>query len=126
MERHHRGLVDHHDVVGQWVGPVVAEPSGRAGAEQSVERRRLRGAQCSRDALGQARVLSLGVHRLGDTCRCLACRRSEGPLRGLDLARSATWCAAASRRAIVRVFPVPGPPATTASRRVKAFAAASR
>ena len=110
-KRHHRGLIDDHQVMGEAVARVVAEAPAGKPAEQPVDRR---GAHAAAD-------------RLLQSCRGLAGRARTGrsaaaalrpPLRA---PRSATTI-----RATVVVLPVPGPPAITARSRSSATAAAVR
>ena len=97
-QRHHRGLVDDHDVVRQPVAAVVAEAAvaARAPAEQAVQRR---GLELEQRAAGSRRSTSsrgrLGVHRLLRAARrpCRSARRGR---------RAAASAAAPARRAARR------------------------
>ena len=83
-ERHHRGLVDDHDVVGQSVAAVVAEAAVGAGlpAEQAVERRRLELEQTCSDPRVDVEAGRLVVDRLREPCGGLAGRGGERDERG--------------------------------------------
>ena len=123
-QRHHRGLVDDHDVVRQPVargrggsgcGVPGRQPSSRCSVEASSRAARADAATAS---------VRLVVHRLAQPRGGLAGRRGERDQRRRS--RSACSSSSATIRATVVVLPVPGPPATTASRRRTAVAAASR
>ncbi len=70
-DRHHRGLVDDHDVVGEPAAAVVAEAAvaARPPAEQAVERDRLQRQQLCTHRRAHIERQRLLVHRLGQPGR---------------------------------------------------------
>ena len=93
-QRHHRRLVDDHDVVGQPVPAVVAEAAVGAGlpAEQAVERRGLELEQPRADCLVDAEPSGFVVDRL---------RESRGGLAGRGGERDERRCVARGERLLL-------------------------
>ena len=126
-QRHHRGLVDDHDVVGaggcrgRGGSGCGCRASSRAGGGASRPRARA----AARGSPGRRRA---APPRRGPPPRagrrpCRSGRRAR-PAAARAPAASACSSSSATMRATVVVLPVPGPPATTASRRSTAAAAA--
>ena len=61
-QRHHRALVDDHDVVGETVAGVVAEAT-RPGSQEPVDGARLQLEQLLSESLGDREAVDLVVHR---------------------------------------------------------------
>ena len=82
-ERHHRRLIDDHDVERQPVAAVVAEAAVGAGlpAEEAVKRRGLELEEPGADRRVDVEPCCLAVHRLGQPCGGLAGRGGEGDER---------------------------------------------
>ena len=120
-------LVDDHDVVGQPLAAVVAEAAvaAWAPAEEPVERRGLQPEKLGADRVvdGQLRLPPRAPPPRAARRPCRSGRRAR---RAAAATRVCAACSASSAtiRATVVVLPVPGPPATTASRRSTADAAA--
>ena len=128
-QRDHGRLVDHDDVMGQPVQAIVTKARAIAGieAEQPVH------ASCPTATAGDPAVpRSIGkvAGTLADgvlqPCRRLSGRGGQRHQRRALPRRRACASRSARTRATVVVFPVPGPPAITDSRRRTAVAAAIR
>ena len=117
-QRHHRRLVDDDHVVGQRVGPVVAEPVAalRPPAQQPVDGGgRQRADTASAAASGKS---GLAV----SACTAWVIRAAALPVGAARATRSRGPSSATSdamSRAMVVVLPVPGPPVTMAVRCVQ-------
>ena len=126
-QRHHGGLVDDDDVVAQRVRPVVPEPGPVAAAppEEPVKRRSAELEQPRPRCPGRGPD---GSPRCGRPPRAVGAALPVGAARAMSGGgvprATACWSSSASRRATVVVFPVPGPPAMTETRRRTAAAAA--
>jgi hypothetical protein len=81
---HHRGLVDHHDVVREPVAAVMTEAAvaGRPPAEQAVQSRRLKIEERGLDLRPDVERGGLLMHGLLEPRGRLARRRGEGDQRG--------------------------------------------
>ncbi len=122
-QRHHRRLVDDHDVVGQPVGPVVPEPSAGPGLASPAAGAASRPSGC-RAGPGRRRPCRDVTPATASVSRAAAL-----PVGAAIATRSGSpaWSAStASSFATVVVLPVPGPPASTLTHRWAATTAASR
>ena len=122
-ERHHRHLVDHHDVVRQLVAGVVPEPAPglRQPAEQPVQGRR---PQVARAAPGRPPAARPRPRRTASSSRAAAL--PVGAASPIRTGRPGWSSSSASSRATVVVLPVPGPPDSTLTQLSALTAAASR
>ena len=107
-QRHHRGLVDDHDVVRQPVAAVVAEAAVAAGppAEQPVQRRRVAGrAAASRTASATSRPAASSWTASSSRAAALPVGAASATSGGGSPAAAACSASSATIRATVVVLP---------------------
>ena len=128
-ERHHGGLVDHDDVMGQAVEPMVAE----AGPVAGVEARAAGAASCPAAPAGAPAPPASSAMPATPARTASSSRAAAFPVGAASATSggrrpaAAAWASSSARTlATVVVFPVPGPPAITDTRRNTAVAAAMR
>ena len=119
-QRHHRGLVDDHDVVGQ----AVERGRGGSGcgcraASRAAGAGSTRGGRAARSRIASSTGIArrLLVDRLLSRAAALPVGAASATSGGGAPAAAGLLASSATIRATVVVLPVPGPPAITAKRR---------